>query len=206
MPSEVEICSNALQMLGASPISSFADGTTANGLDSAKLCGNLWPTTRNSILRSHTWKSAKTRVSLSPDTVIPAFGYSHRFVLPSKWLRNVEINGVVSDQVDYEVETASGDNPSKRLLISQSTLNLIYIWENTDTESWDAMLVEAAELAMAAKMAYAITQSTSLRDSLKADLARFMASARSVDGQDQSPAQLGSYEILNARRSLSYNY
>jgi hypothetical protein len=206
MASDVTICSNALQMLGAAPINSFSEGAQVNGLDSARLCANLWPTTRNAILRSHPWKCAKARVKLSPELTTPAFGYTKRYILPANWLRNVEINGALADEVDYEVETADSTNPSKRLLLSQDSLNLIYIWENTDTESWDAMLIKAAEYAMAAEMAYAVTQSSSLQQQAEVKLRRYLASCRAVDSQDQSPAQLGSLEVLGARRALSYNY
>lgn len=206
MASDVSICSNALQMLGASPINSFSEGSQANGLDTARLCSNLWPTTRDAILRSHPWKCAKARVKLSPESTAPVFGYTKRYVLPSDWIRNVEINGVVADEVDYEIETAESGNTSKRLLINNDALNLIYVWRNEDTESWDPMLVEAAEIAMASKMAYAVTQSSSLADSLKTQLARYLSSCRAVDSQDQSPAQLGSLEVLGARRSISNNY
>jgi hypothetical protein len=58
---------------------------------------------------------------------------------------------------------------------------------------------------MAARMAYAVTQSTSLKQEYERELRSFMASARAVDGQDQSPEQLGSLEILGARRAISYN-
>ena len=206
MASDVQICSNALLMLGSSPINSFSEGVQANGVDVAQLAANLWPTTRNSLLRSHPWSCATCRVSLSPEVTAPAFGYTYRYVLPADWLRNVEVNGVIADEVDYRVETVGSNNGSKRLLINQATLKLIYIWSNTDTESWDAMLQAAAELAMAAKMAYAVTQSSSLADAMEAKLARHMAQARAVNGQDESPQTLGSFEILGARRSLSNNY
>lgn len=203
MASDVSICSNALQMLGGNPINSFSEAAQTNGLDSARLCSNLWPTVRNAILRSHNWSCATSRVLLSPEATSPAFGYTYRYVLPSNWLRNVEINGAVADEVDYRTETVGDGNGSKRLLINESSLKLVYIWKNTDTESWDAMLVAAAELAMAARMAYAVTQSTSLKQQLESELARYLAQARAVDGQDESPSQLGSFEILGARRSLS---
>lgn len=206
MASDVTICSNALQILGASPINSFSEGTQENGIDTARICSNLWPTVRNAILRSHNWACSTTRVSLSPEATSPQFGFTYRYVLPADWLRNVEVNGVFADEVDYRVETVGTGNGGKRLLIDEAALKLVYIWRNTDTESWDPMLVMAATLAMAEAMAYSVTQSSSLKDQLTRDLARYLAQARAVDGQDESPAQLGSFEILGARRALSYNY
>ena len=206
MASAVQVCSNALVMLGEKPISSFDEADQSGGLDRATLCDELWPTARDAVLRSHPWKCAKTRVILSPEATTPAFGYSQQFILPSNWLRNVEINGVRAEHVDYEVETASSDNTSKRLLIDQGQVNLIYIWRNDQVESWDALLVEAAELMMASKMAYAITQSQQVQAQYAQLLEIKLREARAVDGQDESPQTFGSFEVLNARRSVSPRY
>ena len=64
---------------------------------------------------------------------------------------------------------------------------------------WDDMLVHAITLAMAAKMAYGITQSASMRDSLLAEYERHIKLARAVDGQDDTPDMLGDTPLLNAR-------
>ena len=206
MATDVTICSNALQIIGASPINSFSEGSQANGIDTARLCSNLWPVTRDAVLRAHNWSCATARVVLSPESTNPQFGFSHRYILPSDWLRNVEINGVNEYEIDYRTETVGNGNASKRMLCDVSTLNLVYIWRNTDTLSWDAMLVEAAQTAMAAQMAYAVTQSGSLKEQLTREYMRKISMAKSVDGQDESPTQLGSFEILGARRSLGRSY
>lgn len=195
MATAVSICSNALIMLGESPISSFDDGATPGGLERARIAQNLWPSVRDSLLRSHPWNCALKRVVLSPETEAPAFGSTHQFALPGDWLRNHEINGVAADQVDYVVE-------GRRLLMDGATCYLRYIYQNDDPESWDSMLVHCAELAMAVAMAYAITQSDGREDRLRAQLIEELRKARAVDGQDDSPAQFGSFEILGARRGV----
>lgn len=195
MATAVSICSNALIMLGENPINSFTEANGAGGLDRARIAQNLWPTTRDALLRSHPWNCAIKRVVLAPEVTVPAFGYSHSFVLPSDWLRNHEINGVRANEVDYTVE-------SGRLLIDASSVNLRYVWKNDDVTSWDPLLVDAAIMAMAMAMAYPITQSTSLRAELQQTFEARLRKARAVDGQDESPATFGSFEILNARRGV----
>ena len=189
MASAVSICSNALLLLGDKPISSFSENT-----DRAQLCSNLWESARDSILRCHPWNCAIKRVSLSPEAVRPAFGFSHQFALPGDWLRNVLINDVHYEVVDHTVE-------SGKLLMDGTTLNLRYIWRNTDPANWDAMLVEAAELKMAARLAYPITQSTTKQQFQTQLLEAFLRKARAVDGQDESSSPLGSSNILGARYS-----
>ena len=195
MSTAVEICSNALIMLGESPINSFDDDNTPGGLDRARIASNLWENTRDMLLRSHPWNCALKRVILSPDVDAPAFDFSYQFSLPGDWLRNHEINGVSADEVDYVVE-------GRKLLIDESTIYLRYVFKNTDIGSWDPMLVYCAQLAMATRMAYAVTQSDAREVSLKQELAYELRKARAVDGQDESPATLGSFEILSARRGI----
>ena len=199
MATDVSICANALILLAENPINDFSEANTPGGLDRARIAENLWSSTRDSVLRSHTWNCAKTRVALSPEATAPAFGYTKRFVLPADWLRNVSINGYDADEVDYEVETIAGGG--KRLLMDYETLNLVYIWKNTDVSTWDPMLVEACEYKMAAKMAYPITQDKELGNYWMGVYNNFIRQARTVDGQDESPQRFGSSLILEARRN-----
>ena len=197
MATAVSISSNALLMLGDNPINSFEESASPGGLDRARIAQNLWPSTRDAVLRSHPWNCAVKRVTLSPEATSPNFthDFAYQFILPADWLRNVEINSVNADQVDYRVE-------GKRLLLNSQTLYLRYIYKNTDVSTWDPMLVECCEFAMAAKMAYPITKSAAVRKEMQDTLLFYMKRARAVDGQDESPAQLGSFEILSARRNM----
>lgn len=195
MATAVSICSNALLRLREKPINSFDEANASGGLDRAKICANIWPTVRDSVLRSHPWNCAIKRVQLAYEATAPSFGFTRQYVLPSDWMRNVEINGQLADECDYVVE-------SGRLLIDSDVLKLRYVWKNKDPETWDSLLVHATELLMAAEIAYAITQSTSLRDSWFTAYERKIREARTVDGQDQSPEVFGSFEILGARRSV----
>ena len=197
----VSICANALIMLGESPINSFDDATSQGGLDRARIARNLWPSTRDMLLRSHPWNCAMARVALSPDTSAPAFtnDFAFTYTLPGDpyWLRNHEINGVSADEVDYVVE-------GRNLLCNEASLRLRYVFRNTDVGSWDPMLVYCAEYAMAMRMAYPVTQSDEREKMMANQLFEWLKKARAVDGQDDSPAVFGSFPILNARRGVGY--
>jgi hypothetical protein len=144
------------------------------------------------ILRSHPWNCAVKRVVLSPDVTAPAFGYDYRFALPGDWLRTLDINDVASEDFDHRIESGF-------LLTDTATLKLRYLWQNTDVGSWDKMLIHCAELAMSASMAYAITKSTSKEEMQTRKLEMALRQARAVDGQDESPATLGDFPLLNSR-------
>lgn len=186
MASKVSICSNALLLLGAQTINSLSEST-----DRALLAANLYDSTRDDVLRSHPWNCATKRVILAPETTAPAFGYSAAFVLPSDWLRTMEV-GEFGYELDYKTENG-------RILADATALPLRYVFRNDQEATWDAMLVKAMELRMAAEMAYAITSSASMADLMFNKLQQHMKQARAVDGMDDPPQELGDYPLLQAR-------
>lgn len=184
---QVSICSNALLMLGAQTISAIDEDS-----ERASLAANLYESTRDMVLRSHPWNCAVKRVVMAPDSAAPVGSdYSAQFTLPSDFLRVLRVGGAYED-VDYKVE-------SGKILASGTSLELRYIWKNTTESTWDAMLVKAMELHMAAAMAYPITMSASKEQLQQEKLERFMKQCRAVDGQDDPAQQMGDERLLNAR-------
>lgn len=185
---DVSICSNALLMLGAQPINALSEAS-----DRARLASNLLESVRDSVLRSHPWNCAIARVALAPDTAAPAFDWDYQFTLPGDCLRvlSVGLDGLADD---YQVE-------GRRLMCNANPAYLRYVFRNTNPTTWDAGLVRTMELSMAAGMAYGITQSASLRDSLLGELQAHMRRARSVDGQEDPPQGFEPSALLASRYS-----
>jgi hypothetical protein len=189
----VQICSNALLSLGAQPINSFDDAGIGSdpGIDRARLCANLYPGTRDDLLRSHPWNCAVSRVILAPEVTAPAFDWAYAFLLPADWLRTLQV-GYYGRELDYKHE-------GRRLLADTNVLPLRYVFRNEDESTWDAMLIELMELRMAWKLAYAITGSTTERDSRRDEYMKAAMRARNVDGQGEPPETMGDFALLNAR-------
>lgn len=189
----ISICSNALLRLGADPINSFDEGDPAgSNHDSARLASNLWPTIRRQTLRGHNWNCALKRVLLSPDTASPDFGWSYQFLRPADWLKTVSVGLDPEDRFEYVTEGAY-------FLSNETALPLRYVFDNENPATYDAGLVAALEMAMAAAMAYPITKSTSLADELMTLADRELTKARSSDGQDDPPETLGDSMLMAAR-------
>ncbi len=184
--SEISICSNALQRLGADPIASFQENSRFAGPSS-----NIWPTVRNMVLRAHPWNCATKRVILAPLAETPAFDYGYQFNLPTDWLKTVQV-GRRNCPLTYQQE-------GRRILACTNALPLVYIWENTNPGTWDDSMVEAAELLQAAAMAYLVTSSTSLRDSYNQEGQFKLKVAKAIDGQDQPPEEFGDSVLTMAR-------
>ncbi|MDH0639092.1 hypothetical protein N5D52_19330 [Pseudomonas sp. GD03860] len=188
MATGVSICSNALLMLGAQTINDFQD---SQNLDRAKLCANLYPSQRDSILRAHPWNCCIKRVVLAPLAEAPPFGYSSAFELPADCLRVLEV-GTGGCQIDYLVERQT-------IQANTMVLELRYVFRNEVEATWDSHLVDLMTAAMAAVLAYPVTQSTSERDSREAKLAQLFRQAKAADGQEDPPQTLGNEHLLASR-------
>lgn len=188
MATAVSICSNALLMLGAQTINDLDED-----LPRAQLAANLYESARDDMLRAHPWNCAIKRVLLAPNVVAPAFGYQFQFNLPGDYLRVLSVTSGRA-VVDYLVE-------GQMILSDCASLELRYVFRNDVEATWDSALVDIMTLAMVARMAYAITSSTSEAQARQQALEYALRKARAVDGQEDPPQTLGDFPLLNARYS-----
>jgi hypothetical protein len=193
MATAVSICSNALMRLGSDPINSFDEAdVTGSNIERARLASNLWPTVRRQVLRAHPWNVAIKRVLLSPDAVKPAFGYANRFQRPADWLRTIAVGEREHDRVEFRTE-------GNYFLCDDEGFYLVYVFDNDNPATYDASMVGALELAMAAALAYPVTKSTSLAEALSGELRAALSLARATDAQDDPPETLGDFPLLQSR-------
>lgn len=188
MASDVSICSNALIMLGQKPIASFTQAGAA-----AQAASNLYPDAKRDFLRSHPWNAAIKRRVLAPLAAAPEFGAYAQFQLPEDWLRTLSAEDSAEQGLDFRQE-------GRRLLLLTSTnaVYLRYVAQVAESE-WDAKMVEAMTVKMAALMAYAITSSASLAESLASQAKTALREAKSIDGQEDPPEAIEDSPLLASR-------
>ena len=192
MASKVDICSNALLLLGAQPINSLEEEN-----DRARLASNLYDGVKLAVLRAHPWNCCVTRVALSPLAAAPAFDYSYQFTLPPDCAKVLQV-GEYTTEVDYRIERG-------KILSNDVAIYLKYISFEVSEGSFDPLLVEALKYAMASQMAYAITQNASLAELMEGKYQIVLREARSVDGQDDPPETMGD-NALYASRFAGYRW
>ena len=185
--SEITIASNALQLLGADPINSFASSEGKH----AKLAGRLWPQVRDSLIRVYAGPCVRKRVLLAPESEAPEFDWDYSFMLPGDWVRTLQV-GERGERISFE-------SAGRKILADTSSLPLVYVWSNTDPAQWDPALCDAACLEMAARMAYAVTQSASLSELKRTEANKALKLAKSLAGQDNEPEDWGDSPFINAR-------
>jgi len=81
---KLSICSDALILLGASPLSSFSDGT-----DAAQICDRLYDDLKDSIIASYPWSWSFKKVQLSRLTSTPANEWKYQYALPGDMMAGV---------------------------------------------------------------------------------------------------------------------
>lgn len=182
----VSICSNALLMLGAQPINDFNENN-----DRARLAVNLFSGVRDALLREHPWSCAIKRVLLAPSVEKPVFGYQYSFMLPADCLRVLSI-GDEGEYIQYLIEGRS-------LIANERSIKLRYVFQNTDVSSYDSILVNLLELAMAAKLAYAITQSTSMAQLRLQEFQMALKTAKSLNALEYPGDTFGNSPLLESR-------
>jgi hypothetical protein len=183
--SAVQICSNALLLLGAQTINAFNDNT-----DRAKIASNLWANCRDAVLRGHPWNCAVKRVQLAADTEGPAFEWTYQYTLPGDFLRLLSL-GEEGEDVPFRLENGK--------ILTDDECKLTYIFRNENVNTWDSLLVEAATAYMAFTMAYPITKSASVQEAMGKAYEFKLKQARAVDGQENPPEQFGDYPFIVAR-------
>ena len=191
MASVIEICNSALNLLGASTISSLSDDSK-----NARLCNQRYEPIRNKIFRSHPWNCLIRRVELAQDATGPAIEYDYSYTLPSDCLRVLKIhNGStdsISSDLEYKIE-------GRKLVTNQGTIYLVYVALITDPNEFDVALQEAIAAQMAADLAYAITNNATLAKNYQEQADERLREARFVDATENSLGVIESNEFVDAR-------
>lgn len=186
--STVAIANSAAYHLGAEPILSFDDGTKF-----ADYCKNSYDVDRQAVLRVHPWNFAKKRVVLSPSTTTPPFKYSYQFVMPTDCLRILTGEGSFYKFDDYEIE-------DRKILCDLTTLQLIYIRNETDPTKFDSVFTEVLALYMAWKSCYHLTKSRTLKADLWEQYQFKLSNAKTINAQEISPRNLEADEWIDSHQ------
>lgn len=171
--SVIEICNNALVELKADPIIALTDDST-----SARLCNQRWPGVRDSVLASHPWNSCMKQAELSASSTAPVWKWLYAYPLPSDSLRVFAVQDNSGNEVkEYEVQNGN------ILSDAEAPIYISYIQRQLDPTQYDALLSEALTYALAARLAYAITASTTQQQAMWTLYQNVLKEARGVDAR-----------------------
>lgn len=197
MPSVVDICNEAMDLLGAATITSLTENSKE-----ARLCNRRFETVRDAVLRAHNWNVAIFRTSLAKNASSPAFGFTNQFTLPTNpyCLRVISLHtsNVDNDISPYDTQ-AMFKIEGRSVLTDEGTCNIIYIGRVTDTEQYDSLLSSAIAHRLASETAYAITGSTSVSQQIFQLYQQRLTEARSMDAIEGKPDRIITEDFTNIR-------
>lgn len=192
MPSEVQLCSDALGQLGESPIMSLDPPDDSKR---ARLCARFYPDVRDAVLRAYPWRCAIEYQSLnrlSGSSAISGNQYAYTYQLPTDpfCLRALSINDDVS--VKWE-------RIGFKLLTDEESVTLRYIKRIVDPGEFDTLLFQAIVSALVQVLAYPVTGDKEMGITAWNLYEKKLAEARSIDSVEGSVEQITSDDLLSVR-------
>jgi hypothetical protein len=186
----LDICSRALILIGAEPISSFDDGTTE-----ALVCVNLYEDVAQSALCNTRWRFSTNQATLNQLTDAPTGRYDLAYQLPSNLLMLHAIT-VNDNLVDYQVygDKVYADTSTTDTVISDYTFR-------ADEQNWPSYFTLAVEFSLSVILATSIARDASLASLMTQRSDAAMAKARSLDSQQQTTRKLETSRFITSRRS-----
>lgn len=187
--SAIDICSRALILVGAEPITSFNDDTSE-----ALIAGNMYEDIARTNLTSTRWRFATNQAILNRLSDAPTGRFTAAYQLPEYiFLHAVTVRDY---QIEYNVYGSKVfcDADVSDELIADYT----YRAEEVD---WPSYFSVCVEYAMATVFATALIRDQSLAVLMDQQYTRLLAKARSIDSQQQTTRKITTSRFITNRRS-----
>ncbi len=187
--SAIDICSRALILIGAEPITSFDDDTSE-----ALIAGNMYEDIARTNLTSTRWRFATNQAILNRLSEAPTGRFDSAYQLPDYlFLHAVTVRDL---QIEYNVygDKVFCDADPADVLIADFTYR-------ANEVDWPSYFSVCVEYAMAVVFATALIRDTSLSNLMSTQYEFLMAKARSTDSQQQTTRKVVTSRFITNRRS-----
>ena len=186
----LDICSRALILIGAEPISSFDDGTTE-----ATVAVNMYEDVVQAALVNSRWRFATNQKIVNRLTDAPTGRYDYAYQLPSDMimLHGATVNGNLIEYQVYGDKLFADTTETDTVIVDYS-----FRASEVDFPSYFTL---AVEFSLAIIFATSIARDASLASLMTERAESSMAKARSLDSQQQTTRKLETSSCLTARRS-----
>lgn len=185
---DIDICTHALVMIGANPITSFADGTTES-----IAAANLYETTVRDQMGRYRWRFATAQSQMSRLSDAPLSGWDAAYQLPATMLMpiTVKINDVPIDFDRFEDNIFCNATEEDTVILEG-----VY---RVDEQFWPPYFVTLVQLALASHFALTIAAQGDLSDLIDKRALRQAAIARNLDAQARTTPRIDTGSLVRAR-------
>jgi hypothetical protein len=188
--SGIDICSRALILVGANPISSFSDGSTE-----ATVAVNMYEDIVRASLVNSRWRFTTEQGVLNMLTAVPTGRWDTASQLPSDllMLHGVTVNDTL---IDYQVygDKVFSNEASTSILVADYTFRAPEI-------NWPSYFTIAVEYSLATVFATSIARDAPLASLMTTQANVSMSKARNLDSQQSTTAKLTTSRFIIARTS-----
>lgn len=188
--SPIDVCSRALILIGADPITSFDDNT-----NEALVASNMYEDIARSSLVNSRWRFSTNQVVMNRLTAAPTGRYDAAYQLPSGWLMTHTVTQN-DNPIDYQIygDKVFCDVDSTAVLV----LDYTYRAEEQD---WPSYFTVAVEYELATVFSVSLARDQQLA-TLMGQQAQFqMAKARNLDSQQQTTRKFATNRFITNRRT-----
>jgi len=198
--SALSICSDALILLGAAPISSFNEGT-----DEANTCDRLYPDVRDATLQMYPWSFSFKKVQLARTINTPVNEWTYEYTLPS--------DRIGPPRAVFN-STSVGARPMTRweiygdkILTDETTIVIDYQYSVSESVM-PVYFIQLLKYQMAWHLAEPITDQVQKTDYWKTialgspgenNRGGYMRTAMNIDGQGNTPQMIEDYSLIAVR-------
>jgi len=186
--SDVALCSRALMRIGCAPIASFEDGTAES-----EIAGALYGPARDALLSAYGWSFATGQLALTRLDDAPLADYQYAYQLPNDFLRALSAGtGMRGRGLNYRINRGVLHSDTDAVMLT-------YIFLPDESE-FPPFFASALITKLAAEFCIPLTESTSRTEVLYRQADEEYRKARQIDAQQDTPAALESFPLIDARR------
>lgn len=188
--SPIDVCSRALILIGADPITSFDDGN-----NEALIAANMYEDVARSSLVNSRWRFSTNQIVLNRLSEPPTGRYSSAYQLPSGWLMT---HAVTVNDTPIEYQTYGSKLFCDEGVSSELVLDYTYRAEEQD---WPSYFTLAVQYELASVFAVSLARDQSLAQLMGNQAQVSMIRARNLDSQQQTTRKLNTSRFISNRRT-----
>ena len=188
--SAVDVCSRALILVGAEPITSFDDGN-----NEALIASNMYEDVARASLLNTRWRFSTNQAILNRLSDAPTGRFDAAYQLPSGWLMThvVTVNDTPIEYQTYGDKLFCNEGASSELV-----LDFTY---RANEQGWPSYFTIAVEYELASVFAVSLARDQALAQLMTQQAATSMMRARNLDAQQQTTIKLSTSLFITNRRT-----